>query len=112
MFKKILVATVVGMSAMFGGEQAKADVYVRGYTLPNGTYVAPHYRSNPDHNFQNNWSTYPNVNPYTGQMGTRITPSYTPHTPSYSPYAPSYSPRTVYPSYGIPSISPSYVRPR
>lgn len=50
---------------------ANADVYVRGYSRGNGTYVQPHYRSNPDGNLNNNWSTYPNVNPHTGRMGTR-----------------------------------------
>ena len=50
---------------------AFADVSVRGYYRPNGTYVQPHYRSNPDGNVYNNWSTYPNVNPYTGRTGTK-----------------------------------------
>jgi len=54
---------------------AKADVYVRGYHRSNGTYVQPHRRSNPDGNVQNNWSTYPNVNPYTGATGTTNAPS-------------------------------------
>ncbi len=52
-------------------------VAVQGYSRSNGTYLAPHHRSNPDHNFYNNWSTWPNVNPYTGQTGTRHTPSHT-----------------------------------
>ena len=50
---------------------AFADVSVRGYYRSNGTYVQPHYRSNPDGNFGNNWSTYGNVNPYTGKTGTK-----------------------------------------
>jgi hypothetical protein len=49
-------------------------VYVRGYTRRDGTYVAPHYRSAPDGDFYNNWSTKGNVNPYTGQPGTKVTP--------------------------------------
>jgi|SRR5438552_3457589 hypothetical protein len=48
-----------------------ADTYVRGYTRSNGTYVQPHYRSDADSNPYNNWSTRGNVNPYTGQPGTR-----------------------------------------
>jgi hypothetical protein len=41
---------------------------VRGYYRRDGTYVAPHYRSNPDDNPDNNY-TYPgNVNPYTGRI--------------------------------------------
>jgi hypothetical protein len=67
----ILIALVaLGSAADF----AIAQVYVRGYTKSNGTYVAPHYRSSPDGNFSNNWSTKGNVNPYTGELGTRVTP--------------------------------------
>jgi hypothetical protein len=72
---------------------AHADTYVRGHTRSNGTYVAPHYRSDADSSFNNNWSTAPNINPYTGQAGTRA-PSYdfSPTIP-YSPSGPSfYSP--------------------
>ena len=76
----------------------EAAVRVRGYYRRNGTYVQPHYRSNPDGNFYNNWSTYPNVNPYTGSIGTRRTPSY---SGSYSWRTPSYS----YPSYSYPSYN-------
>jgi hypothetical protein len=42
----------------------------RGYHRRDGTYVQPHIRSAPDSSY-NNWSTHPNVNPYTGQQGTR-----------------------------------------
>jgi hypothetical protein len=47
------------------------DVPVSGYYRANGTYVAPHYRSAPDGDPYNNWSTRGNVNPYTGTPGTR-----------------------------------------
>lgn len=62
---------------------------VRGHIRSDGTYVAPHYRTNPDSTTSNNWSTKPNVNPYTGQSGTRE-PSYTPrpYTSTYTPYSP------------------------
>ena len=44
--------------------QAK-DVYVNGYTHSDGTQVRGHYRSAPDHSYDNNWSTKGNTNPYT-----------------------------------------------
>ncbi len=44
---------------------------VSGYTRKNGTYVAPHYRSNSDSSRLNNWSSSGNVNPYTGKKGYR-----------------------------------------
>lgn len=48
-----------------------ADVYVRGYTRSNGTYVAPHYRSDPNRTKNDNFSTKGNINPYTGKPGTK-----------------------------------------
>jgi len=47
-----------------------ADVFVNGYHRKDGTYVKPHYRSNPDGNPYNNWSTKGNVNPYNGKKGS------------------------------------------
>ena len=74
--KKLIMVLVVLIVVCAATVTAYADVYVHGYYRSNGTYVQPHYRSNPDGNFYNNWSTYPNVNPYTGATGTRHTPSY------------------------------------
>lgn len=50
---------------------AQGSHYVRGYTTRNGTYVAPHRQTNPNSTRLDNWSTRGNVNPYTGQIGTR-----------------------------------------
>jgi hypothetical protein len=47
------------------------DTYVHGYSRNNGTYVQPHYRTAPDSNPYNNYSTKGNINPYTGQAGTK-----------------------------------------
>jgi hypothetical protein len=46
-----------------------ADVFVNGHFRNNGTYVPPHYRSNPDGIRSNNWSYRGNTNPYTGKRG-------------------------------------------
>jgi hypothetical protein len=72
MLKRVLA--MVGLAIFLGGLFAPAladDVSVRGYFRRDGTYVQPHMRSAPDSSFNNNWSTYPNINPYTGQQGTR-----------------------------------------
>jgi hypothetical protein len=45
---------------------------VSGYVGRDGTYVAPHYRTNRDDSFWNNWSSYGNVNPHTGRGGRRL----------------------------------------
>jgi hypothetical protein len=44
--------------------------YVKGYVKKDGTYVEPHYQTNPDSTKLNNYSTEGNVNPYTGKEGT------------------------------------------
>ena len=44
---------------------------VKGYTTKGGTYVAPHYQTNPNGSRGDNWSTKGNVNPYTGKAGTK-----------------------------------------
>ena len=79
--------TILAVLAIVCGMALPTDaaVRVRGYFRSNGTYVSPHYRSNPDGNFWNNWSTYPNVNPYTGTTGTRRMPSYSRSYPSLMP---------------------------
>ncbi|MDB5777574.1 MAG: hypothetical protein JWP38_3707 [Herbaspirillum sp.] len=66
MKKLILAATLV-----FASVASAKDVYVQGYTRNNGTYVEPYHRSAPDNTQMNNYSTQGNVNPYTGQAGTR-----------------------------------------
>lgn len=48
-----------------------ADVSVKGHFRKDGTYVAPHTRSSPNSTTLDNWSTKGNVNPYTGQVGTK-----------------------------------------
>jgi hypothetical protein len=58
------------MSLTFGQLTEARTVRTKGYVRKNGTYVAPHYRTNPDHSKANNWSTRGNVNPYTGKKGT------------------------------------------
>ena len=70
-----------------------AAVRVRGYTRKDGTYVAPHYRSNPDGISSNNWSTKGNFNPYTGEEGTKSYPSYNsfPTLPNFGTSQPSYN---------------------
>jgi len=46
--------------------------HVRGYVRHStGRYVAPHYRSTPDHMRMNNYSAKGNVNPFTGKEGTK-----------------------------------------
>lgn len=73
--KKLFLALTLLIAFSFSSFSAYAVVSVKGYYRSNGTYVAPHYRSNPDGNVYNNWSTKGNVNPYTGKAGTKTYPT-------------------------------------
>jgi hypothetical protein len=72
---------------------ASADEYVNGYTKKDGTYVQPYHRSDADGNPYNNYSTRGNVNPYTGQPGTK-----NPYATAPNPYGQSQdsSPKSPY----------------
>ncbi len=45
---------------------------VRGYTKSNGTYVQSHMKTYSNHTQRDNWSSVPNVNPYTGKSGSKL----------------------------------------
>lgn len=45
--------------------------YVNGYTRSDGTYVQGYYRSDSNDTNHDNYSTSGNINPYTGDPGTR-----------------------------------------
>ena len=47
----------------------RSPVSVQGYVRSDGAYVAPHHRSARDGISWNNWTSYGNVNPYTGELG-------------------------------------------
>ncbi|ACB27623.1 hypothetical protein [Methylobacterium radiotolerans] len=54
-----------------GGHSSGGSHSISGYTRSNGTYVAPSHATNPNGSKSDNWSTKGNVNPYTGQAGTK-----------------------------------------
>lgn len=47
------------------------SVYQNGYTRKDGTYVNGHYKTRSNNTNWDNYSTQGNVNPYTGEFGTR-----------------------------------------
>lgn len=65
-----LVITLSAVVALASPLAAQRTHTVRGHVRADGTYVAPHVRTNPDASRTNNWSSSPNVNPYTGRTGT------------------------------------------
>ena len=50
---------------------AKSSHGVKGYAKKDGTYVAPHRKTDPDASKTNNYGSKGNVNPYTGKEGTK-----------------------------------------
>lgn len=65
MKKALLIALAAASTIAF------ADNYVRPYVKSDGTFVEGHFKSAPDRNPYNNYSTQGNSNPYTGQQGSR-----------------------------------------
>ena len=89
------------------GQVNPNSTYVNGYYKSNGTYVNGYYRTTPNNTINDNYSTYPNVNPYTGTQGT-IQPTY-----SYPTYTtPTYTtPTYTYPTYTAPTYNNYYYNP-
>lgn len=79
--RSLLAALIMAPSA---GAIAQDRVFQPGYTRRDGTYVQPHWRTAPDGNPHNNWSTRGNVNPYTGERGS-VDPFRAPHGQSFFP---------------------------
>ena len=81
---------LISASMTSGLAAAQTAHAVRGYTRSDGTYVAPHYQSNADSTRTNNYSSQPNINPYTGQAGTidPYAPKPTANPYEYHPYKP------------------------
>lgn len=67
MRKLLLAALAVSIA---GPALAQASHRVEGYVRRDGTYVAPHYQTNPNSSVYDNYSTRGNVNPYNGRAGT------------------------------------------
>jgi hypothetical protein len=100
-------------------QTVEASVKVNGYFRKNGTYVKPHYRSNPDGNPYNNWSFPGNTNPYTGKVAPGNSSTYLKNyydLPSSSYKIPSldlpdYNSLYDFPSLTLPSYTPSLTLP-
>jgi len=89
----ILLSTLLGFGLLLGTGHAQADSYVNSYTKKDGTFVKGYMKSDPDGIFSNNYSSYGNVNPYTGKKGTKKSASDSNYyAPNYSAGIPSYSP--------------------
>ena len=100
--KKLMLAAGL-LIATVSASPALADEYVNGYYRNNGTYVQPYYRSSPNGNPYDNYSTRGNINPYTGVSGTQ-----TPYSNYPSQYSNSRSNPYSSPYYSTPNYRNSY----
>src|SRR5579862_8539383 len=65
-----LVSAALTALCICGSVASHADDYQHGYFRRDGTYVAPHYRSDPNETITNNFSFRGSVMPYTGKVST------------------------------------------
>jgi hypothetical protein len=87
-------------ASLFAQTNPKA-IYVKPHTKSNGTYVPGHYRTSPNSTNRDNFSTKPNVNPYTGKPGY-INPDHKYSPKNYS--APNYNSNTSSSSTNINAV--------
>ncbi|WP_234831260.1 hypothetical protein [Rhodopseudomonas palustris] len=69
------VATATQANAQYGYGSNSRSHTISPYVNSHGTYVQGSHATNPNNTQMDNYTTRGNVNPYTGQMGTR-TPRY------------------------------------
>jgi hypothetical protein len=107
----LIIALLVSVMNFANAQANKNEIYVESYTKSNGTHVSGHWKTVSNNTINDNYGTYPNVNPHTGKVGT-IKPDYSiPTYPSYSNSSYSNSSyRDILPSYSEPSYpkQPSY----
>jgi hypothetical protein len=63
----------VAVSIFIVSDALARDTTVKGRVRKDGKYVAPHHRTAPNKTRTDNYSSKPNVNPYTGKSG-RVDP--------------------------------------
>lgn len=102
----------IGMFAIVATSHAQVNpsqVWVRGYTRSDGTYVNGYYKTTPNSTNRDNFTTKPNVNPYTGQPGyiqpdSKPAPAVTYTTPTTTT-TPVYTTPTN--TYTTPTVTPT-----
>ena len=67
---------VVIFVLLFASMNMFADKHISGYYKSNGTHVNSYMRSNANSTKSDNFSTYGNINPYTGKAGTKTYSNY------------------------------------
>ena len=71
---KTLIITIAAVAFTIASyaQVNTSSTYVNGYYKSNGTYVEGHYRTKPNNTNRDNYSTYPNINPWTRSEERRV----------------------------------------
>lgn len=83
MNRTLMTLSLIAFTILWAGYAAAQD-YTRGYMRSDGTYVQGYYRSSPNNTRLDNYSTRGNINPYTGERGTRDPYKYQAPSPTYN----------------------------
>lgn len=102
----ILILTALFFSVIIYAQVNPNHTYVNGYYRSNGTFVKGHYRTKPNTTNHDNYTTSPNVNPWTGKKG------YVKPDNGYNPYSRSRSSSRTNTYYDKPFGSTSYNNPQ
>ena len=92
LLKTLLSVTLLTIVFTFQGKAQvnPSSTYVSGYTRADGTYISGYYKTTPNSTNRDNYTTKPNVNPYTGTSGY-IQPDSKPLNSGSAYSSPSYS---------------------
>ncbi len=68
----ILMTSITSLThAKSAGASYNGSQSVKGHFKKGDTYVQPHHATNPNSTQKHNWTSKPNVNPYTGKQGNK-----------------------------------------
>lgn len=68
---RAVLVGVLALGLVASSAAAQGSYHRKGYVTKSGTHVPPSRATKPDRSVTNNWSSKPNVNPYTGKAGTK-----------------------------------------
>ena len=87
---------LIALALLVASMPAVAQTMVDGYIRKDGTYVAPHIRSEPNQQRFDNYNAQGNVNPYSGQRGHQPHEFSNPPVRQAPAYPNPYQPRRGY----------------
>lgn len=70
-FRKASTSAILGSRDSTNPSAFRGYHFVYPYLRRDGIYVRGHMKTNPDYRFWNNWSSFGNTNPFTGETGTK-----------------------------------------